>query len=324
MKHLFYSILIYSLVSCGSDSSETNAEKPEQKDIVQDSTHTSKEIDTSAVIPQEIAPTIHYALTPEDVKSLKPYLKKPQITALNSVLKSFSTTSNDIDVIGAFQTLLELTDSLKNNVILYADYEAVDENGDYYPFTLQNELAGLELSVPGFINSCVAECTEYDCRFELSPFQERAKFTEGSADDEFFEALSIANGSNMTTAHQFREWFAQFWDYGGATFLGSEIHLSFLTKVKDYNSKYKVGNTILQNLVDNAFGDMQHGIYMNSPEKVAAELHKIISLEIYSPEENQTLLNLAAQIENKDYFYENCVGQKLQFNCETGDCDFGG
>jgi hypothetical protein len=324
MKYLVTSILLYTLISCGSEKTESQLDNLAQEEINVDSIISGSETDTTTLVTPNIKPSISYSLSNEDLKSIKPYLNKAQISSLNEALKTFRTTEKDIEIIGAFQTILQLTDSLKNNVIANANYEIIDENEDYYPFTLQTELSGLEHAIPGFMNTCVAECTEYDCSFELSPFLERANETLGNADNEFFEALHIANGERMTTANQFKAWFAQFWDYGGATFMGSEIHLKFLKKVKDYNAKYQTGNDILNSIVQDAYVDIQHGIYMNSPEKVASEMYKIITLNIFTPEQNAVLNKLANQIDKGDFTYANCVGGTLQFNCETGDCDFGG
>lgn len=320
MKYLTLPFIAVALFSCTEESPENpNPAVEEQLNV----TDTIVQVDTMQT-ETVTSPIVNNGLSEEDKTALKSHLKNNEIEMLTNAVATFNTTNNDLEVVQSFLTILAVTDTLKNEIIRNADYEMIDENDDYYPFTLQTELASLEQSIPGFLNSCVAECTEYDCRFELAELITKSKATSGTADDDFFEALSIANGENMTTAHQFRAWFAQFWDYGGATFVGSDIHLNFLNKAKNYKSKYELGNEILNNLVQDCYGDLSHGIYMNSPEMVAAELNKIIALNIFTAEENNELQSLASQIENNNFDYAHCVGGKLQFNCETGDCDFGG
>lgn len=317
MKYLIISILSLLLINCASETVEKEAQQAPKSDSI-------AIVDTSLVITVVEQPIVNIGLTDNDKQSLKPYLTSAQISRLNNAINTFETSTSDLEVIKAFSVILEVTDTLKNKITINPDYEKIDENEDYYPFTLQTELAGLEQTIPGFINTCIAECTEYNCSFELAPFIQKSKETEGQADDDFFEALSIGYGERMTTAHTFKAWFAQMWDYGGATLLGNDTHFIFLKKAQSYNATYHVANDILNDLIESAYEDIMHGIYMNDPIKVTKEIRKISALNVYSTENNEFLNNFATQIENGNYEIEQLGGRILQFNCETGNCDFGG
>ena len=320
MKYLILLILAVLITSCGSESENANQKTHEKEN---DTLHLDTIVDTITIeVDTVVMP--NYELTESDKKSLKNYLTKNQILALSSALNSFNTSEIDTVIINSFIEILRITDTLKNHLIATADYETIDENEDYYPFNIQTELAGLEKSIPGFINSCVAECTEYDCHFQLAPFISRSILTTGTADDEFFELLTISSGDYLTTAHQFRAWFAQMWDYGGASLLGSDIHLEFLINSQKYMTKYNNGNKLLLSLQDEAFGDALHGIYMNHSIKVGKELKAIMDLKIYTPEQNAKLNELYMKVISGEFNMENVVGGRLQFDCEKGNCDFGG
>ncbi len=319
MKLFSIPILAALLSSCASETPQKNNEQAS----IQTSKVDSSDL-TDPMIDENSNQSGGDGLTEENKNALKPYLQSNQITRLSNAVYSIGTSNSDINAIQSFETIVGITDTLKNIIIDGANYETVDENGEYYPFTLRTELASLEEVVPGFTNSCIAECTEYDCWFYLAPYLELAKKTNGSADDEFFEALSIGYGERMTTAHTFKAWFAQMWDYGGATLLGNGIHLDFLTKAKHYNENYQVGNKLMNKLIKSAYDDINHGIYMNSPEKVTEEMRAIIELKVFSEDKNENLSKFATQIENGNMENPNSGGSQLQFNCETGDCDFGG
>ena len=321
MKYLILLILVALISSCESES-EVNDTNTKEK--VEDSLVLETAIDTTFIEQKDTIVMPNYELTDADKKSLKSYLTKNQILALSNELNTFNTSEIDTVIINSFIEILRITDTLKNHLIATADYEMIDENDDYYPFNLQTELAGLEKAIPGFINSCVAECTEYDCHYQLAPFISRSKLTIGIADDEFFELLTTSSGDYFTTAHQFRAWFAQMWDYGGASLLGSDIHLDYLKNSQDFITRYSNGNKLLKRLQNEAYGDALHGIYMNHSIKVGKELKAIMDLKIYTSEENAKLNELYMKIISGDYTKGDGVGRKLQFDCETGDCDFGG
>ncbi len=324
MKLIYILALALIMINCASEAKEQKDNSKTENDSISevDTVNIIVDVDSSVIEKDSIVPPVQ--MTDSDKKSLKKYLSSAEVKKLDAALNSLNNSEIDSVIINSFLSILQITDSLKYQVIQKSDYEAVDENGDYYPFNLQSELAGLEKSIPGFTNSCVAECTEYDCRFELGPYVQRAKETTGQADDEFFKLLILANGEYMTTAHQFRAWFAQFWDYGGASFLGSNIHFEFLQKSQAFLAKHDINSNLLLSLQQEAFGDVQHGIYMNSSVKASKELNDIINLNVFTPEENDQLKQLMIKMVSKDFFCENCVSQKLQFDCETGNCDFGG
>jgi hypothetical protein len=321
MKTIFIAAMALLLLNCDSDKATS---EPIVADA-SDNLDTLQFLDTMTIDSNLIQPvkTI-YVLTETDKKSLGKYISKAEIKSLEIALDSYSNTDSDTVVIASFLQILEVTDTLKDHIIAKADYSFEDENGDYYPFNLQTELASLEKSIPGFRHSCIAECTEYDCIFNLSDFKSRTLQTKGVADDEFFEILNIAESDYMTTAHQFRAWFAQMWDYGGASLLGSGIHKEFLEKSQNYMSKYNLGRDLLKSLQMEAYGDMQHGVYMNSAKVVAKELKEIFTMNVFSAEENEKLIQLFMKIKTEDYNQENVIGGILQFDCETGDCNFGG
>jgi hypothetical protein len=88
MKYIFTSIVLYALVSCGTETQESQPNKTTEKVVANDSLNDT--ID-STFHEETIEIVKVSSLTPEDIKSLNPYLNKSQISKLVEAIEITNT-----------------------------------------------------------------------------------------------------------------------------------------------------------------------------------------------------------------------------------------
>jgi hypothetical protein len=318
----FIVIGLYLFTSCGSEeikSTKTTTDKTIVTQTINDSievTEPTATVDTNQVeIISDVDFSYSYLMT-EEVNLLKSYLLESNIQFLDYTLVNLSEARSDTSVISNFLNLISLTDLFKDSVI--------NSKGYLDPMTAEEKFAILPDAIMGFKNSCIAECTEYDSSLDMEIFYALADKTTGSLDNDFFELIKIMDGQRYTSSHNFKNWFGQVWDYGGATLLGDSTHYNFLSKAQILQSKTTLGDTFIERYIGECAEDMLHGIYMYSPEAVLTEIEMILDLNIIDIVLEGKIKELKSQIFSKNYTCENCVGGKLQFSCESENCDFGG
>jgi len=134
----------------------------------------------------------------------------------------------------------------------------------------------------------------------------------------------IYNGDFGGTADGWHNWFERTWDYGGGSLFGSGIHMEILETINKLKLKTSMYNELISKYQAYLLMDIQHGIYMKSQEEATAELKNILSLEYLSSDEKQPLQFLLGNWEKGDAVCKNCVDGIYQFDCATGDCNWGG
>lgn len=325
MKKYLYYLFVLLTIGCSQGESDERKDQIQVSDsaVVQD---TNGQIEFQDTVLEVLSAPIDLRylsyILPLEADVLLNYLGDTTIKRFDDVCVALAEAKLDTSLLVAFEELHDLSANLKQVIYENANYSKVVD-GQEFPFYLQTELSFMEEAVPGFINSCEAECTEYDIAFDLSVYKEKAGKTEGELDDDFFDLLSFAHNEQLYLGSRFKIWFAQVGDYIGASLIGDKSHLKFLVKAKEYLSKSDYGIRFVNELMEDAFYDIFHGIYMYSPEEVVEELKEIIALTVFTVEQNKQLQEYIKKIESGDYSCE-CLGDKMQFNCETGECDFGG
>jgi hypothetical protein len=319
---LIVAVSLIAFISCGTEEVKKepiNSTTTEETIIAIDSTSAISEIvevDTTDMIELVDVPFAYSYLMNEEVTLLKGYLLESNIQSLDVSLVKLSEAKSDTSVINNFLNLIRVTDLFKDS--------AINGKGYLDPMTAEEKFSILPEAIMGFKNSCMAECTEYDCSIDMEVFYKLAEKTTGELDNEFFDLIEIMDGTRYTSSHNFKNWFGQVWDYGGGTLMGDSTHFIFLNKSKTLKSKTSIADNFVDRYIIECAADILHGVYMYSPEKVIEEIDLILDLKLVDSELEKTISNLKATIQSEDYSWENCVGGKLQFNCESGGCDFGG
>lgn len=303
MNKLFYAILFFGLISCGSDSSVTESPGgPSSKEKVETS---EPEIAEIPVVPNKSVDT----LLAKQLKLLKPYLKTASINELDEFIKTMRLVKTDTAFEKAYHSAKPLIEKL--------EAEFSKKNPEAYELMEKLKFMKQFFAIRP---SCVAECTEFVIDYDFKELLELAKETKGTADDEFIEMKIYCEGDQGTYNPGWFTYFERTWDYGGGVNLGDNSIYKFLKKSYAYQKKTTLFKTDVDQLRSETIGIMGHPVYMQSQEKVLAELDKIVKEGIVSKTEKAKLLEYKKR--NEDI--EKADEPLLQFDCATKDCDWGG
>jgi hypothetical protein len=169
-------------------------------------------------------------------------------------------------------------------------------------------------------SSCEAECTEFVMNYQFFDLQKLAKFTKGTADDEFMKLKIMAEGESGRLDPQWLNFFERTWDYGGGSLLGDSDIYSFMESSYKILQKSDLFKKDIHALRESVIETMKHRIYMFSKEAVLSEINRILKSKILFTEEITEIIKLRKVIE-KDQ-----EDPALQFNCSdpNQECDWGG
>lgn len=238
---------------------------------------------------------------------------------LNKVVKPAYADSLILFINGFHQVLtdVQLAAHWKRGkkVFAYLEKQLNARNADGYE--VMESLEPLENAFavrPG----CDAECTVFTLEYLTDDLRKLAEFTEGEADDQFFDMLESIQSERLSYHKSWLNSFARTWDYGGGSLLGDSTCYHFLEASFNY---LKTNSYFRADLLENRkhlLSDMNHPIYMYPTKQVLAELNRILQAGILFPEERLQLLELRKRILSGT--------PEIQFNCSDPDasCDFGG
>lgn len=255
---------------------------------------------------------------PEDNPIAQPVSQQTKIQ-LNKILKPAYADSL-IQFINGFHQILtdvQLVAHWKRGKNIFAYLEKQLNANDADGYQVMESLEALEKTFavrPG----CDAECTIFTLEYLADDLRKLAEFTEGEADDQFFDMLESIQGERLSYHKSWLNSFARTWDYGGGSLLGDSTCYRFLAASFEYMKANSYFKTDLRENRKHLISDMNHPIYMYPTKQVLSELNRILNAAILFPEERLQLLELRKRILSGT--------PEIQFNCSDPDssCDFGG
>jgi hypothetical protein len=197
----------------------------------------------------------------------------------------------------------------------------------YAPYNsegISDEFGFLQFAIPFYLNTCVAECSEYGVDWDMNELQARVKKTQGTLDDEFIELLWLANGERMSLTPYFLAWFNQTWDYGGSSLLGNMSMYTFLKKVQQFAAKSTRGTELLNFYKDNIYQMAIHGCYDKMAVQILEEIKLITNEQLLGEEQVGQLKQLVEIIKGGSNYCGFCLFKNIQLNCEEENCNYGG
>lgn len=282
---------------------------------------TQKEFITDA--PPEIVDSVE---TPETLilrDSTKTELKKYFSEELIQKIENYFVEYNMVNSDTAFQKIYdsgvelckELALSFQDPQTAYLkDLMSQDEYELYY---LHGEMEELNGQLGPIYITCVAECSEMDFCFDLNSLNKKAISTNGSADDDFVDILLFVESDFGYAGYfDFKVWTKQYWDYGGSNLLGRGVMLDAIRRTKIF----KETHTLFASQIEIVHQDFLHELttahsFEYTKEEVLAEIDKIIDLKYFESDALKAIL--------KQYDLIEAGGENFQFNCSTGECQFG-
>lgn len=303
MKKLYFILLTFGLISCGSDTSTTESRKNQTK--VPEITEETPEEKEIVIVPNKSVDT----LSANQLKKLKPFLKSNSIAELDAFIKTLRLVKTDSAFEKAYHAGKPLIEKLQA--------EFSKKNQEAFELTEELKFMNQFFAVRP---SCVAECTEFVIMYDFKALLKLAKETEGTADDEFFAMKIYCEGEEGTYNPGWFTYFERTWDYGGGVNLGDNSIYKFLKTSNKYLKKTTLFNSDVKQLRSETIGIMGHPVYMQSQEKVLAELDLIMKEGIVSGKEKAKLMEYRKR--NEDI--KKADEPLLQFDCATKDCDWGG
>jgi hypothetical protein len=182
------------------------------------------------------------------------------------------------------------------------------------PQTKQLDFNWIEPLIPGLKPRLVAEGTELILALHFPTFSKLAGLTPEKTDDQLVALLQKAWGEYSTN---WPSWFAQTWDYGGCTHLGSGLHLQLWQEQMRLQQSVPLFATELKALRSDLLKDILATRSFCRPQsQVLSELNQFLKAPGLSPLEIQTLNKRVESLR---------AGQNMEFNClqEMGKCNFG-
>ncbi len=307
MKQLLFCFSICLIAAACSNN-------PEKESVVaDDKVKSEKEAATNK--PEEIVDTVPKRnpvvrdLTPDQLKKLNKLLPKKTAELMVSYLNALSTVQTDEDFARVYHDGKKVFQEIEKAVSTkfpdgYSGMEAM--NFINKSFALRS--------------SCEAECTEFVMNYSFLDLQKLAKYTKGTADDDFMALKILAEGEQGRHEPGWLNFFERTWDYGGGSLLGDSNNFKFLSGSYNVIQKSDLFKKDLLTLRERVIDNMEHRIYMFPKPVVLAEINRILKTKILSYPEAHRILLLKQSIERDK------EEPALQFNCSDpeSNCDWGG
>jgi hypothetical protein len=170
----------------------------------------------------------------------------------------------------------------------------------------------------GIRATCAAECTAFLFEIDHNDFKSLAKETKGDADDQFFALKESVQGEKGGFFPGWLVFFERTWDYGGGVTLGDNQMFTFLKNSHAFLQKSELFKLEINELREETIQNLSHPIYMNSKEKVQKEINKILKTNCLTVKEKKQVRETMLRNEKND------LEKPVQFDCATGNCDWGG
>ncbi len=187
-----------------------------------------------------------------------------QILELRKQYSAVKTDSDFAKVYAKSDTIrTALCDVLSEKVVM-------DENGNLPNFSY------LDVALPGFVTTFVAEGTQYFLFRDFKHWLSVAQKTSGKTDDDFLH-FEIETSTD-SIEYQINNWDMMLSDVEAASLLGDGVHLRYL---KSLNKQSVVGNPFLpliqkykEELINDICG-VGTELYWNSSDKILSEIQAI-------------------------------------------------
>jgi hypothetical protein len=315
-------LLLVGFASCSGGESNEIDENAKSKDA--QTTSTTSEDDEFLGIDNVVLDLkkVQFFM-PEEVKMLQKYTSDSVIFFMDLGIVNYFELNSDTAFLS---NLIELESLMKQFVedVQNCPTPPYQTKGLYYSEEIEEEFGFLQFAIPFFINTCVAECTQYSVAWNLNEIKERVQKTVGTLDDDFVELLLMAHGEIMGVEGVFLSWFYQTWDYGGASLLGDKSMYSFLKKVKQFEAKTTLGKDWLNKYRLDILAVALHGCYEKKAVQIVEEIKLITTEQLLDDDAITTLKKLAEIIKSGDLSCPFCHFKTIQLNCEEGECNYGG
>jgi len=215
---------------------------------------------------------------------------------------------NNANTAEAFAKVYDEGIELRDNFVRLLE-DKIEVNHDQLP-----DLFWLKQAVPGYIPQLAAEGTIYYLFNDYKQFQQKAKSTSGTEDDEMAQLFFQVH--DMDSIERFYPvWFMQTWDYGGHSLLGRGIHVKLFDEMERLNKQSKFFAKPITDLKNKLVSDIteQQSAYWEKKDKVIAELKKIIATDYtLFTKEDRVLL------ESRMKMMERAAENKIEFGAREG------
>jgi len=170
------------------------------------------------------------------------------------------------------------------------------------------------LTIP-FTSSCVAECSMFDMILNRESLIKMASTTEGKADDDAMALIAMVEPfSGNVRSYGYKVWFAQTWDYGGASAIGDSTLLKAVQHIyafrKQHSGYEKTMAQIHESMMSSLTGEKK---FMLTKDRVLAEFGEILKVGYFSKEDVDKITAHIGVLEKS--------GEDVYYNCQTADCD---
>jgi hypothetical protein len=242
---------------------------------------------------------------------LSKFFKKTTITEFTLAISNLRHAKFDNDFENAYHQFQALFSRMEKELVSKVD----DPSYWIENLTVFNGIYAIK-------PTCIAECSYLVFNWNIKQLIKAAKHTVGDLDERFFEIKYNSECSDENETALFSIYwlniFERTWDYGGAISVGDYQAYNLLKSTWEYKQETNLFNNFIKDLRERILIDLGHTIYLNSQQDVLTELN-----DIYK----SNFLSDAERIKIKELIARNSVKNsklKLQFNCATMDCEYGG
>jgi hypothetical protein len=288
-------------------------------------------INDSLVIVLEKLRKLEFKHLNESSENLK--FENPEIDEISSeqkmeLLKFFkSATVNEfvsaMSLLRGAKTDKEFESAYKNFQPLFSKMENELTSNEDNAIFWTNELSVFE-GIFAIVPSCVAECTVFKFSWNIFKLEKAALNTSGTFDERFFQMkYTYECDKEDETALFSPQWpniFERTWDYGGHVLVGDSLAYNLLKFSWEYQNETDLFKSFILELRADIIENLGHSIYLYTRSKVQSELNSIF---------NSTFTNSSEKLAIKKIIERNNKSgakssPKLQFDCKSNNCDYGG
>lgn len=253
------------------------------------------------------------SIAPEQIKELSKYFKILTVNEFVSAMSLLRRAKTDKEFEIAFLNFQPIFSKMEDELITKVDD----------PVFWIDELKIFK-NIFSIVPSCVAECTEFKFFWNIKRLENAALKTSGNFDEQYFKIKYDSECSSENEmallSVQWLNIFQRTWDYGGYVTVGDNLAFELLKSSWEYQKESELFKPFIEELRENIIRNLGHTIYYNSRQEVLSELNKIYNSTYISITEKAAIKKLI----DRNSSSNTKLSPKLQFDCETKECDYGG
>jgi outer membrane murein-binding lipoprotein Lpp len=253
------------------------------------------------------------SITPEQIKELSKYFKFFTVNEFVSAMSLLRGSKTDKEFEFAFLSFQAIFSKMEDELLTKDDD----------PVFWINELTIFN-NIFAIVPSCVAECTEFKFFWNIKKLENAALKTLGDFDDKYFKLKYDSECDiNNQIARFSVGWlniFQRTWDYGGHVTVGDNLAYELLKYSWEYQKESDLFKPFIEEMRGKIIRNLEHTIYYYSNQEVLSELNKIYNSTYISITEKAVIKKLI----DRNRSSNTKLSPKLQFDCETKQCDYGG